>query len=98
MKKLSILLLGLCTLLSTHVMAEDLKLRSTANTCSGCHAASGPALTGVPRLEYLTKQEFTKKMLDMKAGRVNGTVMPQIAKGFSDEQIKALAAYFSSRK
>jgi cytochrome c553 len=37
-------------------------------------------------------------MLDFKNGRRPATIMHQIAKGYSDEQIAAIAAYFAAQK
>jgi cytochrome c553 len=51
------------------------------------------ALAGVP------KDLIVQKMLDYKAGRVpTATLMHQLAKGYSDEQISAIAAYFAAQK
>jgi cytochrome c553 len=36
-------------------------------------------------------------MIDFKTGKVDSTVMQRIAKGFSDEEIKALAQFFSAK-
>jgi cytochrome c553 len=37
-------------------------------------------------------------MQDFKAGRRTGTIMPQLAKGYTDPQIEALAAWFAAQK
>jgi cytochrome c553 len=37
-------------------------------------------------------------MLDYKNGRKPATLMHQIAKGYSDEQIQQIAAYFAALK
>ena len=37
-------------------------------------------------------------MMDFKAGRKPATLMHQIAKGYSDEQLQALAAHYASLK
>jgi cytochrome c553 len=37
-------------------------------------------------------------MLDFKAGRLPATLMHQIAKGYTDEQIEQLAGYFAGLK
>jgi hypothetical protein len=44
------------------------------------------------------KDELVKKMQDYKAGRVSATVMHQLAKGYSDAQIVAIASYFAAQK
>jgi cytochrome c553 len=51
------------------------------------------ALAGQP------KEQIAQKMLDFKAGRLPAaTVMHQLAKGYSDEEIDALASYFAMQK
>jgi cytochrome c553 len=44
------------------------------------------------------KDELLKKMLDFKSGKKPATIMHQLAKGYSDEQLAALAGYFSAQK
>jgi cytochrome c553 len=45
-----------------------------------------------------SEQDIVKKMQDFKAGRKPATLMHQLAKGYSDEQIQAIAAYFAAQK
>ena len=44
------------------------------------------------------KDDLVKKMQDYKTGRVQATVMHQLAKGYSDAQIVAIAGYFAAQK
>jgi len=39
-----------------------------------------------------------KKLLDFKTGKKPATIMHQLSKGYSDEQLAALATYFSALK
>lgn len=43
-------------------------------------------------------QEIAGALRAFKAGERPGTVMPQLAKGYTDAEIDALAAWFASRK
>jgi cytochrome c553 len=66
-----------------------------ATSCTGCHprtAAKGPipTLTGRPADDIITQ------MNAFKTGERQSTVMVRIAKGFSDEEIHALADWFAS--
>ena len=38
------------------------------------------------------------KLQDFKAGRLPATLMHQLSKGYSDEQIQAIAGYFAAQK
>ena len=37
-------------------------------------------------------------MIDYKSGKRSGTIMDRIAKGFSDEEIRAIAAWYAGQK
>jgi cytochrome c553 len=69
-----------------------------AVSCSGCHATSTRVTTPVPRLHGLDRTLIVKAMQDFRAGQRVGTVMDRIAKGFTDDEIQALAAWFASQK
>lgn len=72
--------------------------RNLAAACANCHGTNGTALQGMPVLAGQQKTYLAQRMQDFKAGRRPATIMHQIAKGYSDEQIEALAAYFSAQK
>lgn len=72
-------------------------VRSLAANCAACHGTNGqPArgstlagLAGKPRHELLTA------MSQFKQGTKPATLMHQLAKGYSDAELEALADYFS---
>ena len=74
------------------------QVRSWAASCSACHGTDGRAQPGMESLAGANKDDMVKKMLDFKAGRKPATIMHQLAKGYSDEQIAAIAAYFAAQK
>lgn len=79
---------------------QVLRARSLAATCAQCHGTAGRALAGaaVPGLAGLPAGYLVEQMKAFKNGGRLATVMPQIAKGYSDAQIEQLAAYFSAQK
>jgi sulfide dehydrogenase cytochrome subunit len=77
---------------------DALQLRSWAAACANCHGTLGVAQPGMESLAGVSKDELAKKMLDFKAGRRPATLMHQIAKGYTDEQIEQLAGYFAALK
>ena len=77
---------------------DPLQVRSWAASCANCHGTEGRAQPGMESLAGLSKDDITKKMLDFKSGRRPATLMHQLAKGYSDEQIAAIAAYFAAQK
>jgi sulfide dehydrogenase cytochrome subunit len=38
-----------------------------------------------------------QKLMDFKTGRKPATIMHQLSKGYSDEQLQELAAYFAAQ-
>jgi len=80
--------------------SQDLRTRSLAATCAHCHGTDGRALPGavVAGLAGRPAAELVEQMRAFKSGARNATVMPQLAKGYSDAQIEQLAAYFSAQK
>lgn len=91
-------------LITTNVQAqsteslESLQTRGLAASCSGCHGTHGVAESGIESLAGVNKDELLKKMLDFKTGKKPATVMHQLSKGYSDEQLATLASYFSNLK
>jgi cytochrome c553 len=75
-----------------------MQLRSWAGACANCHGTNGVAQPGMESLAGANKDELLKKMLDFKSGKKPATIMHQLAKGYGDEQLAALAGYFSAQK
>ena len=83
---------------SAWASADALQVRSMAASCAGCHGTSGIAQQGMESLAGVPKDELLKKMLDFKSGKKPATLMHQLSKGFSDEQLDQLASYFAALK
>ena len=64
-----------------------------ASSCSGCHAAG--ALVGT--LDGRPAEEIAAALAAYRAGERPGTVMPRIAKGFSEAESRALAEWFAGQ-
>ena len=86
-------------LLSAWSMAADpIQVRSMAASCASCHGTAGVAQSGMASLAGQPKDELLKKMLDFKSGKKPATIMHQLSKGYSDEQLEQLAGYFAALK
>ena len=70
--------------------------RLLASSCSGCHAGSQTPSTVVPRIQGLPEAVIASALRAFRTGERPGTVMGRIAKGFTEDEIKELAAYFSA--
>jgi sulfide dehydrogenase cytochrome subunit len=64
--------------------------------CSGCHA---PAQLGspVPPIRGRAANEIVQAMQEFRSGARPATVMDRIAKGFSDEETRAIAAWLATQ-
>ncbi|MGO4155621.1 c-type cytochrome [Cupriavidus sp. YAF13] len=78
--------------------ATALQARNWAAACAGCHGPAGRAPAGsvVPALAGRDQSELVRQMQDFKQGKREATVMQQIAKGYSDQQIEAIAGWFAA--
>lgn len=68
-----------------------------AMNCAICHGPDGrPAAgSGIPALAGRPERDVLESMRQFKEGSRAGTLMSQIAKGYSDDEIVALARHFS---
>ena len=80
--------------------AASLQMRSLAATCASCHGTEGNAVQGeaLVRLAGLPKDYFVSQMLAFREGKRPATEMHQLSKGYSPEQIEAMAIYFAALK
>jgi cytochrome c553 len=54
--------------------------------------------SSVTRLTARNAAEIVSAMQEFRAGKRPGTVMDRIARGFSDEQVKAIADWYAAQK
>jgi cytochrome c553 len=79
-------------------MAASAEPPAGAASCSGCHPASAKVTSPVPRLAGLDRAAIIKAMQDFRSGTRPGTVMDRIAKGFTDSEIQAIAAWYATQR
>ncbi|MPZ35367.1 MAG: c-type cytochrome [Rhodospirillales bacterium] len=72
--------------------------QAMVQTCYVCHGPDGRSAGPVPALMRGQKEFVVRQMLDFKADRRPATIMNRVAKGYSDEQIAAIADYLASLK
>ncbi|MCU0926391.1 MAG: c-type cytochrome [Hydrogenophaga sp.] len=78
--------------------AQVNQVRVWAAACANCHGTEGRAQPGMESLAGKDKDELLQKMLDFKSGKKPATIMHQLSKGYTDEQLQQLAAYFAALK
>jgi cytochrome subunit of sulfide dehydrogenase len=89
---------GLLSLAAWTAQAQVPQIKVWAAACANCHGTDGRAQPGMEALAGKDAAELTQKLLDFKSGRKPATIMHQLSKGYSDEQLKELAAYFAAQK
>jgi cytochrome subunit of sulfide dehydrogenase len=89
---------ALLLLTANAVSAQDLQVKQWASACANCHGTNGKAVGAAPALAGQPAAELVKKMAAYKTGAVPATIMHQIAKGYTDAQIEAMAAFFAAQK
>jgi cytochrome c553 len=73
--------------------------RDWAASCAICHGTNGYTVGGgMPVLAGQSRETLTRHMRDFRDGRRPATIMHQIAKGYTDEQIEALASFFATQR
>lgn len=70
-------------------------VRYVAANCANCHGTLGRSSGAMPSLAGLQKPYFVEQMRLFRDGKRAATIMHQIAKGYSEEQIEALAEHFA---
>jgi cytochrome c553 len=91
-------LLAMVAVLVATVAAKAAEAPPGASSCSGCHAASDKAASAIPPLRGRDPPELVAAMRAFRSGERPATVMDRIAKGYSDAEIQAIAAWFGAQR
>ena len=76
---------------------DDLRGRTIASACFGCHGAASESGAAIPPIIVGAPAQFIEGSLKaFREDRRPSTIMGRIAKGYTDEDIAAVAQYFSA--
>jgi len=80
--------------------AQDAAARNLAAGCAICHGTQGRPAPGAPLIPLagLPKDHIATQMRAFRDGKRPATVMHQIAKGYTDAQIEAIAGWYAAQK
>jgi sulfide dehydrogenase cytochrome subunit len=98
MKRTATILLALC---ATAASAADVIKPGArlASTCAGCHGTNGATqANALPPLAGQPKGALLIKLKNFKSGAAQSTIMTQIAKGYTDDQLETLAIFFAAQR
>jgi sulfide dehydrogenase cytochrome subunit len=76
-------------------MAQDRGM-ILALSCAACHGTAGNSPGAIPSISGKKAAYLEGKLKNFRDGREAATVMDRIAKGYTDEEIAALARYFAN--
>ncbi len=93
---LSIGAVGLLTansLAYSQTTAANINQQSLAATCANCHGTNGVGVpnAGMPQINHLTPDAMLTQLKAFKSGARSGTIMHQLTKGYTDEQLQTIA-------
>jgi cytochrome subunit of sulfide dehydrogenase len=89
---------GLVAVSLAAAQAASLEPPAGASSCTGCHPANAGVETAVPRLAGRDAADIVAAMEAFRSGQKPATVMDRIAKGFTVEEIQAIAAWYAAQR
>ena len=72
--------------------------RNLAASCANCHGTNGSSTGGIPSLAGQPSQVLVRALMEFREGKRPASIMHQLSKGYSDEQLALVAAFFSTQK
>ena len=80
-------------------VAQDAHLaRNLAATCANCHGTNGNAVGDMKPLAGVSAEKIVALVADYRSGNQPATIMHQIAKCYTEAQIRLVAEYFAAQK
>lgn len=83
-----------CVGLTATAHAADDDARALAAGCASCHRATERI---PPPLAGQSRESLVEKLRGFREGKRDGTVMPQLARGYTPAQLDAAAAWFAAQ-
>ncbi len=77
---------------------DPLLARNLAATCANCHGTFGQARGEMKPLAGQPAEKILASIADFKSGAQASTLMGQIAKGYTEEQLRLIAGWFAAQK
>ena len=99
MIRISVFAAATMALAAPLAMAQDAHLaRNLAATCANCHGTNGAARGDMKVLAGVSADKLIAMMNDYRSGNQPATIMHQISKGYTEEQIRLIAGYFAAQQ
>ena len=84
-----------------HAQDADANARAArylAGNCANCHGTTGMTQGATPSLAGQPKAYIVDQMKAFRDGKRSATIMHQLSKGYSDQQIELIADHFSRQR
>lgn len=72
--------------------------RNLAATCANCHGTDGQARGEMRPLAGMPAETLMAMLNGYRSGTLPATIMHQISKGYTDDQLRLIAGYFAAQK
>jgi cytochrome c553 len=81
---------------STGAAAATMTDQLLASQCAQCHGTYGRAVAGIDSLAGESASEITGELNEMRSDGTPNEIMEHQARGYTPEQIRRIAAYYST--
>ena len=80
--------------------ASQLYKSGLVATCANCHGTNGNGVVGasMPLINTFTSEHMLTQLQAYKNGSREGTIKPQLAKGYTDEQLETIALQLGKKQ
>lgn len=96
--KTSLAVLALAGLAGSALAQDPHLARNLAATCANCHGTNGHAVPESKKLAGEPAETIIQTMAEFRSGDKPATIMHQIVKGYTEEQIELIANYFAAQQ
>ncbi len=94
-----IALLAACLLFAAASQAAELSRGAIlAASCEGCHGTGGRSPGAIPAIAGKSADYLVETLESFRSGERPSTVMGRHVSGYSEDEIRQIAEYFSSQK
>ncbi|MGC4076308.1 MAG: c-type cytochrome [Rubrivivax sp.] len=76
---------------------EALAARSIAATCANCHGPEGRSRGTIKTLAGQPAERILQSLAEFRSGTQPSTIMAQLLRGYSDEQLRLAAQWFAAQ-
>lgn len=82
---------------AVEVVPSAARIHVIAQSCAGCHGTAGALQTLIPAIAGTPAPILEMQLLAYRDDAMPGaTVMPRLTKGYTEAELRALAAYFAN--